>query len=160
MLDLRSTSRRTFVLWPVVVAARSLWPGTRTDVRFAPVGVAGYALYRLAGTYRTRHGGGGPGMATPPDRLVTTGPYALTRNPMYLGHLVTFGAFVGATRSLVLAAVLGWHVRWFDERAAAGQDRLRARFGDTYARYRDDVARWLPSPASALRAVRPPRRRH
>ena len=35
----------------------------------------GYLQYRWVGRFRTREGGGGPGIAVPPDRLVRVGPY-------------------------------------------------------------------------------------
>ena len=47
----------------------------------------GYLQYRLCGKYRTTRGGGGPSPEVPAERLVSTGLYAYTRNPMYLGHL-------------------------------------------------------------------------
>jgi protein-S-isoprenylcysteine O-methyltransferase Ste14 len=48
----------------------------------------GYLQYHLGGVYRTHNGGGGPGVEIPPDKIVDTGIYGLTRNPMYLGHLI------------------------------------------------------------------------
>jgi len=35
----------------------------------------GILQYRLIGNYRSREGGGGPGLSIPPQRLVTGGPY-------------------------------------------------------------------------------------
>jgi hypothetical protein len=46
----------------------------RYQAGFLPFMGWGYLQYRRCGFYRIKHGGGGPGLETPPDRVVTTGP--------------------------------------------------------------------------------------
>ena len=114
--------------------------------RYLPLLAWGYAQYRWAGSYRSRRGGGGPGMSRPPERLVTSGAFRLTRNPMYLGHLVFLAGLALATGSRVMGGVLGWHLKWFDDRAADDERGLAEQFGAEYERYRRAVPRWLPGP--------------
>lgn len=142
--SLRSTSTRTFVMWPVVAGLVRCAHRRPIDRRWLPLLLWGFLQYHLSGRYRTRLGGGGPGMSVPPDRLVTSGIYRFTRNPMYLGHLVFLAGLALATRSPVLGAVFGWHLRWFDRRAESDEPRLEQVFGDEYHRYRDRTPRWLP----------------
>src|SRR3954462_14341208 len=92
---LKSTSNRTFALYPVLVFLfEFLLHGGRIhfigwNLLFGiPLLVWGYGQYRLSGNYRERVGGGGPGIEIPPERMVDQGIYAYTRNPMYLGHLI------------------------------------------------------------------------
>lgn len=144
---LGSTSTRNFVAVPAVVLAEQAL--SRRDVRpaWALAAAWGYLQYRLCGRYRTARGGGGPGLSNPPVSLVTTGPYAVSRNPMYLGHLVFLSALTLGTRSPVALAYTGWSLAWFDRRAAGDEDSLAERFGEEYLRYRGKVARWVPLPA-------------
>lgn len=140
------------MLFPVLsLAAASLAARGRPAVHPAgvPLLIGGFLLYRGAGRHRQRAGNTGSGFADLPERLVTDGPYALTRNPMYLGHFVFLTGLVMVTRSpvAVAAAVLQW--RRFDARARADERRLEPLFGPQYTAYRGHVARWLPIPGGS-----------
>ena len=104
----------------------------------------GYLQYRLCGLYRMRHGGGGPGFDTPPEQLVTSGPYALTRNPMYLGHLIFLAGLSLTLRSLLSTALTLATALWFHARVLRDERRLVARFGEPYRDYATRVKRWIP----------------
>jgi protein-S-isoprenylcysteine O-methyltransferase Ste14 len=144
---LKSTSNRTFIVWPIVLVAieallqqgvpRIYWWGL-------PLLAWGYLQYLWVGTFRTRLGGGGPGLSVPPDRIVEAGPYRWVRNPMYLGHLIFFLGIAVTLGSWIAAAVLAFHVVWFDRRVREDERHLAQRFGDSYAGYCRRVKRWIP----------------
>jgi protein-S-isoprenylcysteine O-methyltransferase Ste14 len=144
---LKSTSNRTFVLYPLCIAALEAalqrgWPSVAAWG--LPLLLWGCLQYRWVGRYRTRLGGGGPGLAVPPDRIVDRGPYALVRNPMYLGHLIFMAGLALTFRSLAALALLAVHVVWFQRRVLQDEAHLQARFGADYADYRWRVKRWIP----------------
>ena len=143
-LSVSSTSTRTFALYPALVLAEQVLARRRVRTRWLPVMAAGYGLYKGAGAYRISRAGGPPGLSQGmPERVIDTGPYALTRNPMYLGHMVFLAGLTMLTRSPYAAAVLTTVVPWFDERAAHDERRLEMAFGEEYAAYRERVPRWL-----------------
>jgi hypothetical protein len=141
------TSFRTFVLFPLLVAGWEwVWTGgePRIQLWFVPLVAWGFLQYRLAGTYRIRRGGGGPGIGTPPDRLVTSGPYARCRNPMYLGHIIFLIGLTLTFQSLFAAVLTGATIVWFQRRVRRDEARLRERFGQQYGDYCAHVRRWMP----------------
>ncbi|MGA8110149.1 MAG: isoprenylcysteine carboxylmethyltransferase family protein [Acidobacteriaceae bacterium] len=76
--------------------------------------------------------------------LVTDGPYALVRHPIYTGLLT---AFLGSAVALgqyrgVLAFVLIFFPLWYKLRLE--EKWMRARFGETYAAYSRRVAALIP----------------
>ena len=142
----KSTSNRTFVVWPLLLLSLQAvldggWP--RLNPWALPLLAWGYAQYRWVGTLRAAQGGGGPGLANPPLRLVSTGPYAWTRNPMYLGHLIFF-AGLALMFSGVAWVVLVAHALWFDGRVRHDEAGLLALFGAPYRDYMHRVKRWVP----------------
>ena len=147
-MTLGGTSFRTFVLYPVVVVAWELAlnrGGLRLEPWFLPLLAWGYLQYRLVGRYRLRLGGGGPGMDTPPERLVTSGPFALCRNPMYLGHLIFLAGLALSLRSWFGTILLAGTAIWFQFRVRRDERRLAERFGEAYLQYRSRVKRWIPA---------------
>jgi len=144
---LSSTSNRTFVLWPVVIfaAEAALQQGIPwIEIWGLPLLAWGYLQYRLVGNYRSREGGGGPGISVPPQRLVSGGPYRWCRNPMYLGHLIFLAGLAFALDSWLAAALFAFHAVWFDRRVRDDEARLSALFGNSYREYRARVKRWIP----------------
>lgn len=144
---LRSTSFRTFALYPLVVVS---WEGflndghLRVEPLFLPLLAWGFLQYWLIGRYRLRRGGGGPGMDTPPERLVTTGPFAWCRNPMYLGHIIFLAGLTLSLRSELAAAITIASLVWYHMRVRRDEKRLAARFGQPYLDYVARVPRWVP----------------
>jgi protein-S-isoprenylcysteine O-methyltransferase Ste14 len=98
--------------------------------------IVGYLLYKLSTRYRVKHCGGGAGekWEKQPQRLITTGPYAFTRNPVYLGHLIFLIA-------AILAAVIAVT---FHKRILKDEIRLAGVFGGQYFEYKSHVKRWIP----------------
>jgi protein-S-isoprenylcysteine O-methyltransferase Ste14 len=144
---LKSTSNRTFIVWPVLLfAVEAAVQGGMPQVHAwgTPLLAWGYLQYRWVGTYRTRLGGGGPGIANPPDRIVEAGPYRWVRNPMYLGHLLFFLGLAFTLGSWVAAVVFAFHAAWFQRRVREDERHLGERFGDSYRDYCRRVKRWIP----------------
>jgi protein-S-isoprenylcysteine O-methyltransferase Ste14 len=102
----------------------------------------GYLQYRLSGEYRTRLGGGGPGIHKPPVRLVTTGIYRFTRNPMYTGHVIFMLGLAITFGSLFAAALLAFHLWWFHRRVLEDEKHMQRLFGPDYMAYAQRVRRW------------------
>jgi protein-S-isoprenylcysteine O-methyltransferase Ste14 len=143
---LRSTPNRSFVLYPVLVIGFEALHHRRPRVAFAflPLLAWGYLQYRLVGDYRRRLRAGSVGMQRIPDTLIQSGPYALTRNPMYLGHLLFLAGLALAFRSRLGWLILLANVPWFHARVLRDEARLREAFGAEYERYCATVPRWIP----------------
>jgi protein-S-isoprenylcysteine O-methyltransferase Ste14 len=144
---LRSTSFRTFLLYPFAVVIWELLVNEgRLHVQpwFLPLLAWGYLQYRLIGKYRLRRGGGGPGMDTPPERLVTSGPFAYCRNPMYLGHVIFLIGLTLTLQSALAALITVATAVWFHLRVQRDERRLSERFQQPYAEYTARVKRWIP----------------
>ena len=147
-MTLGGSSFRTFLLYPAIVLAWELWLNDgrlRLEPWFLPLAAWGYLQYRLAGRYRLRMGGGGPGMDTPPERLVTSGPFALSRNPMYLGHLIFLAGLALSLRSWLAVVFLVVTALRLVRRVRRDEERLAERFGAAYLEYRARVKRWIPA---------------
>jgi protein-S-isoprenylcysteine O-methyltransferase Ste14 len=83
-------------------------------------------------------------MDTPPERLVTHGPFAWCRNPMYLGHIIFLAGLTLALRSLLALVLTAATIVWFHLRVRRDEQRLAERFGQPYLDYMARVKRWIP----------------
>ena len=136
------------MLYPVVVLAFELLINDgrlRLQPGFLPLLAWGYLQYRLVGVYRLRRGGGGSGMDTPPEHLVTSGPFACCRNPMYLGHIIFLAGLALSLRSWLAAAIAAGTAVWLQFRVRRDERRLAERFGEPYREYCARVKRWIPA---------------
>ena len=112
------------------------WCGWVLVALGAVLAAASVGLFRLRRT--TLNPAGQPAM------LVTSGPFALSRNPMYvaltveyLGAALAFGQAWPLPLLAVPLAVVNFAVIPFEEARMAGT------FGEAYAEYRRRVRRWV-----------------
>jgi protein-S-isoprenylcysteine O-methyltransferase Ste14 len=80
--------------------------------------------------------------------LQTTGPYSITRNPLYVGGFcfaLSIALFLKSISLAVLTIVASIaYVRWV---VAAEEEVLESIFGDSYREYKRRVPRMLPRPS-------------
>ena len=81
---------------------------------------------------------------TPTQFIADTGPFAFSRNPIYLGMLVSIvGVAVGFNTAWVLIALLVWYPIMHWGVIAREEAYLERKFGEIYLAYKRRVRRWL-----------------
>jgi len=137
----------TFILCPLAVVAVEL-ALNRGQITLVPWGTPllawGYLQYLLVGRYRHPRAGGSAGMDVPPQRIIASGPYRYTRNPMYLGHLIFLAGLAITFWSWFALIMLAGRALWFHRRVLHDEARLEKIFGTDYVAYRARVKRWIP----------------
>lgn len=126
--------------WPLSLGLRTLGAQLAVAVPLfglaAGLGLSALRLFRVAGTPNA------PFAA--PSVLLTRGPFRLSRNPMYVAHLLLLVALAalfdgpwvlvaGALHALVLQRVI----------VPGEEQRLRLAFGAAWREYAERVRRWL-----------------
>jgi protein-S-isoprenylcysteine O-methyltransferase Ste14 len=86
------------------------------------------------------------------NRLVTTGVYGLTRNPMYLGGILIFSFWPYVTRNRLAVCALA--DAYFVFGALVEERRMLKRFGLEYRRYKEEVPLLLPRPRATAREIK------
>jgi protein-S-isoprenylcysteine O-methyltransferase Ste14 len=104
----------------------------------------GVALYFTCLVGFVHRGGGTPSPTDPPRRLVVSGPYRYTRNPMYLavlsavaGEALYFGSLRLGIYAALLAVAFHAFVLLYEE------PTLTRLYGTEYGAYRLAVPRWV-----------------
>lgn len=148
---------RTIIPLPLAIALLLVQPGdTAHSIWLVPSGVTLSALGEALRLWAVRHIG--VISRTRSDRLgslVASGPFAIVRNPLYLGNIAMWTGFAIAARLLWLVPIvivllaLEYHaiVRWEEQ-------LLEARLGDEYRAYAARVARWFPNGRRGERGLR------
>lgn len=124
-----------------------LWrPGPWRWLGLLPI-LAAVVLYLWSAWNFVALGAGTPNPLEPPRSLVARGPYAVSRNPMYVACFLAVGGEVWLTGSDWLARffigelVVVWlWVRWWEE------PQMARRHADSYRAYCARVPRWLGLP--------------
>jgi hypothetical protein len=134
-------ARRIRVPSGFVFAAVYLWlakPDTQSLEFAAPLVVAGLLLRGVASGHLQKN-----------EQLATSGPYAYTRNPLYLGSLIIAVGFAIAARSWWIALIMvGVFAAIYLPVIRAEELDLAQRFPD-FADYARRVPRLLPKPIAS-----------
>jgi protein-S-isoprenylcysteine O-methyltransferase Ste14 len=79
------------------------------------------------------------------NRLTTTGPYALTRSPLYIGSiLVLAGATIASELAWLLPVTVLWSWLVYHLTVRREEIRLAQKYGDEFREYARQVPRWIP----------------
>lgn len=107
----------------------------------SPLGMTGIALLVLGALTRSW----AAGYIHKARELATTGPYALSRNPLYLGAAFMLAGVVCLVPDLLTAAVLfGIFFVLYYTTIRSEEEFLRARFGKAWDDYAFDTSRFFP----------------
>jgi protein-S-isoprenylcysteine O-methyltransferase Ste14 len=120
------------------------WPSPGARIAVAVLGAGAWLALDGAAMMNFRRAGTSPGVMDPTTALVTSGPYRVTRNPMYLGMLFLYVAFAFAFGVMWALALIPAVILIIDRLVIAREEPfLERRFGQAYLDYRAQVRRWI-----------------
>jgi protein-S-isoprenylcysteine O-methyltransferase Ste14 len=128
---------RTTPHWTLLYPGRRLLAGALLVLGIAIV-VMGVLAFRRASTTVD------PRSPETTSRIVRSGIYRFTRNPMYLGMLIVLIAWLALLANVGAAVVVGLFAVYITRWQIVPEERaLEEKFGAEYEAYRSSVRRWL-----------------
>ena len=108
--------------------------------------LVGFGMALVVWAFRTLKKAGTTHMPFEESRvLVKHGPYSYTRNPIYLGMVITlFGVFcfMGSSTPLIMVFIFGGLIE--DKFIMPEEKMLEITFREDYVQYKKVVSRWFP----------------
>lgn len=121
------------------VSSRWAWENRPAAWVLAGVLCALGAATRAWSRCHNRYGGGAK------KSLATTGPYALVRNPLYVGNILIFaGAAVASGLMWFVPVVVAWALGVYSIVVRHEDERLVSKYGEEFIEYRARVPAWVP----------------
>lgn len=108
-----------------------------------PLMLVGFVIGGLALSTMLR-AGTSPDPNEPTRRFLTAGPFAFTRNPIYLAFAIVYFGFTITFNSLLALVLLPLAVFVIERLVIVREEKyLERKFGDAYVQYKTRVRRWL-----------------
>ena len=109
-----------------------------------------YSVAFIGSVSRTRTPGSG-------GSLITTGPFSIVRNPLYVGNFfITFGVTLyGGQLGFVVIAMLLFAFQYYCI-VRFEETQLERKFPEEYVAYMEAVPRWFPSPLPSMHELQWP----
>lgn len=151
MFFFRGYSQGLFFLGLVVYVwffpPSEVFEGTWTDTIIDVLAVAGLILGELIRIWATSHAGKHTrSRLIKAGELVTSGPYAHVRNPIYVGNFfIGLGMVLIAEAFALVPVFIAFFALQYRAIVATEEHFLNERFGAEYDRYRRAVTRWIPN---------------
>lgn len=137
-----TTLARTFGLpiWDVLI--RPFWSGELAGwigLALCVVAIAGFALTLISFGNSFRVGID----VNKPDKLITSGMFAVSRNPIYVSFLLFFTGLFLVHRNIVIAVAIVLFALAIHRQILREEKFLAGHYGDEYKAYRKKVRRYL-----------------
>jgi len=150
---------RSFIPVPLALVLLVVRKGESDGAALLVVGGIGVLAGQILRLWAVRHIGTiSRTRTTRYGPLMTAGPYAVVRNPLYVGNWLLWTGFAVWSRLLWMVPV-AWLVFFFQYRAIARWEAafIRSKYLDAYDQYARQVRSWMPRwpPREALAAVAP-----
>lgn len=140
-------SFRSFLfLPPFVVMVITFYKEMENDLMIWPLGISIIFIGFLIRLWSTKYiGRGTPSMKKKGKELVNMGPYAIVRNPLYIGNIIiatglsVLSKLIWFTPFVFLYFFALYHIVVLYE-----EKKLSERWEDGYLAYFNEVPRWIP----------------
>ena len=121
----------------------SLLPQALSRVLGWPLVVGGLS-FGLWGFREMRRAGTNVDPYRPTTAIVERGPYAFTRNPLYVGMALVYAGVSARANALPAGLLLPVVLHLVDRGVVKREERyLEGKFGEEYRRYKGRVRRWI-----------------
>lgn len=132
---------------PFIFMAITVYEECEDDLIVWPLGITIILVGALIRLWATKHiGRRMPWMKKKGKKLIKTGPYAIVRNPLYIGNIIiAMGLSILSELIWIVPLIIMYLFILYHLVALYEEKKLLERWGKEYSAYLNEVPRWIPN---------------